>query len=85
MTSPSKTAIARVRRQGLPRELTLVRVGAARCWVAGTLVFEAQLNPQTINDTLGTLLKYQDGMAKIQGSEATRILAEVKVERAAAG
>ena len=27
-----------------------------------------ELDPQTINDTLGTLLKYQDDIAKIQGS-----------------
>ena len=43
-----------------------------------------ELDPQTINDTLGTLLKYQDDIAKIQGSEAARILAEVKAELAAA-
>jgi MoxR-like ATPase len=36
------------------------------------------LDPETINDTLGTLLKYQDDIAKIQGSEAATILAEVK-------
>ena len=43
------------------------------------------LDPQTINDTLGTLLKYQDDIAKIQGSEAARLLADVKRELAAAG
>jgi MoxR-like ATPase len=43
-----------------------------------------ELDPQTINDTLGTLLKYQDDIAKIQGSEAARLLAEVKRELAAA-
>src|SRR5512134_3697921 len=44
-----------------------------------------ELDPQTINDTLGTLLKYQDDIAKIGGSEAARLLAEVKRELAAAG
>jgi MoxR-like ATPase len=44
-----------------------------------------ELDPQTINDTLGTLLKYQDDIAKIQGSEAARLLAEVKRELAVAG
>jgi MoxR-like ATPase len=44
-----------------------------------------ELDPETINDTLGTLLKYQDDIAKIQGSEAAKILAEVKRELAAAG
>jgi MoxR-like ATPase len=42
-----------------------------------------ELDPQTISDTLGTLLKYQDDIAKIQGSEAAKILAEVKAELAA--
>ena len=44
-----------------------------------------ELDPQTINDTLGTLLKYQDDIAKIQGSEAAQILAQVKRELASAG
>ena len=38
------------------------------------------LDPQTINDTLGALLKYQDDIAKLQGSEASRILEEVRRE-----
>jgi len=42
------------------------------------------LDPETVNDTLGTLLKYQDDIAKIQGSEASRILSEVKLELAGA-
>ena len=40
------------------------------------------LDPQTVNDTLGTLLKYQDDIGRIRGSEAERLLAEI---RAAAG
>ena len=43
------------------------------------------LTPEAINDTLGVLLKYQDDIAKIQGSEAERLLAQVKNELAAAG
>jgi len=38
------------------------------------------LDPDTINDTLGTLLKYQDDIARVEGSEASRILKEVKAE-----
>jgi len=38
------------------------------------------LDPDTINNTLGTLLKYQDDIEKIQGSEASRLLAEIKNE-----
>ena len=40
----------------------------------------SSLNPDLLNDTLGTILKYQDDIAKIQGSEANRILNEVKME-----
>ncbi len=43
------------------------------------------LDPETINDTLGALLKYQDDIAKLRGSEAARILEEVKIELAQAG
>jgi MoxR-like ATPase len=42
------------------------------------------LDPQAINDTLGVLLKYQDDIAKIRGSEAAGILDQVKAELAAA-
>ncbi|MBI1774902.1 MAG: MoxR family ATPase [Proteobacteria bacterium] len=38
------------------------------------------LEPDAINNTLGVLLKYQDDIAKITGSEASRILGEVKAE-----
>ncbi len=43
------------------------------------------LTPEAINDTLGVLLKYQDDIAKIQGSEAERLLTQVKAELAAGG
>jgi hypothetical protein len=36
------------------------------------------LEPEDVNSTLGTLLKYQDDIARIQGSEAARILEQVK-------
>ena len=42
----------------------------------------SSLDPETLNDTLGALLKYQDDIVKIQGSEAGRILEEVKAELA---
>ncbi len=41
------------------------------------------LDPETINDSLGVLLKYQDDIEKIRGSEAAAILDEVKAELAA--
>jgi MoxR-like ATPase len=42
------------------------------------------LDPETINNTLGALLKYQDDIARVQGTEAARILSEVKAEIATA-
>jgi MoxR-like ATPase len=41
------------------------------------------LDPETINSSLGVLLKYQDDIEKIQGSEAAQILDEVKAGIAA--
>ncbi|WP_319773055.1 MoxR family ATPase [Breoghania sp.] len=38
------------------------------------------LNPEMVTDTLGTLLKYQDDIERIQGSEAKRIVDELKKE-----
>ncbi|MEO8630510.1 MAG: MoxR family ATPase [Betaproteobacteria bacterium] len=40
------------------------------------------LDPNTIDDTLGALLKYQDDIARVRGSEAARLLAEVRAEAA---
>jgi MoxR-like ATPase len=36
------------------------------------------LDPQTVSDTLGALLKYQDDIARMQGSESKRILDRAK-------
>ena len=36
------------------------------------------LDPATVDDTLGVLLKYQDDISRIRGAEATAILREVK-------
>ena len=43
------------------------------------------LDPETISDTLGALLKYQDDIARIQGGEGAKVLAEVKAEMLATG
>lgn len=45
-----------------------------------TQLDKVALDPQAIDDTLGVLLKYQDDIAKIQGSEAARLLSDVKSE-----
>ena len=41
-----------------------------------------EITPEVINDTLGTLLKYQDDIARIRGSEAARILEEINLRLA---
>ena len=38
------------------------------------------LDPEVINDTLGVLLKYQDDIVKMEGSEAKRVLDQIKSE-----
>ncbi len=43
------------------------------------------LDPETISDTLGTLVKYQDDIARITGGEGTKVLEEVRREMQAAG
>ncbi|TPM36705.1 MoxR family ATPase [Mesorhizobium sp. B2-3-5] len=42
------------------------------------------LDPETVSDTIGVLLKYQDDIARIEQGEGRRILNEVKAELAAA-
>jgi len=37
-----------------------------------------ELAPQTVDETLGALLKYQDDIAKLRGAEAARLLAETQ-------
>ena len=50
-------------------------------WTRALMELDAVvLDPQTLNDTLGVLLKYQDDIAKVQGSEAARLLAEVRTQ-----
>ena len=38
------------------------------------------LSPDVVNDTLGSLLKYQDDIVRIRGSEAARIIDQIKRE-----
>ncbi|HEX2565374.1 MAG TPA: MoxR family ATPase [Burkholderiales bacterium] len=41
------------------------------------------LDPETVNDTLGVLLKYRDDLERIAGEEATRLVTEAKAAAAA--
>ncbi len=42
------------------------------------------LDPETVSDTIGVLLKYQDDIARIEQGEGRRLLKEVQAELAAA-
>jgi MoxR-like ATPase len=54
-------------------------------WVTALHELDAvSLDPQTVNDTLGVLLKYQDDIVRMEGSEAKRILDQIKAELRAA-
>ena len=52
----------------------------AKCLLALDVV---ALSPEVISDTLGAVLKYQDDIQKLQGSEAKRILDEARTALAA--
>ena len=53
-------------------------------WVSALQELDSiTLDPQTINDTLGVLLKYQDDIARMQGTEARRLLEQIRAEIAA--
>ncbi|MGX0977279.1 MoxR-like ATPase [Roseovarius sp. MBR-51] len=47
----------------------------AKCLLALDVI---SLSPEVIADTLGAILKYQDDISKLQGSEAKRLLDEVR-------
>jgi MoxR-like ATPase len=48
-------------------------------WTRALLELDALvLDPEVVNNTLGVLLKYQDDIAKVQGSEAARLVEQIK-------
>jgi MoxR-like ATPase len=48
-------------------------------WTRALLELDAvELDPETVQNTLGVLLKYQDDIARMQGSEAARLLEEIR-------
>ena len=50
-------------------------------WTRALMELDAiELDPARLDDTLGVLLKYQDDIAKLQGSEAARLLQQVREE-----
>ena len=48
-------------------------------WAAAlTHLDKAELDPAAVDETLGVLLKYQDDIARVKGSEAARLVAEAR-------
>jgi len=70
------------------RQLELFKVpGVAETidWAGAlTELDKVALDPETVSDTIGVLLKYQDDIARIEQGEGRRILKEVKAELSAA-
>lgn len=55
-------------------------------WAKALLFLNANaLDPATVNDTIGALLKYQDDVSRVQGSEAQRLIAKVRDDIASGG
>ncbi len=55
-------------------------------WTRALMELDAMvLDPEVIQHTLGVLLKYQDDIARMQGSEAARLLDQVREEARVAG
>ena len=70
------------------RQLELFKVpGVAETidWAGAlTELDKVALDPETVSDTIGVLLKYQDDIARIEQGEGRRILKEIKAELSAA-
>jgi MoxR-like ATPase len=53
-------------------------------WTQALIQLDAlALDPEMINNTLGALLKYQDDIAKVTGSEAATLLSKIDADIAA--
>jgi MoxR-like ATPase len=73
--------------QKLRRQDLFKRPGVAETidWAGAlTELDQVALDPATVSDTLGVLLKYQDDIARIETSQTKAMLDEVKAELAAA-
>src|SRR5262249_34980538 len=73
--------------QALRREDLFKAPGVAETldWASALSELDAvALDPATVSDTLGVLLKYQDDIARIDGSKAKELLDQVRAELRAA-
>ncbi len=70
--------VQRLRGEGLFKKPGVAEtIDWAKCLLALDVI---NLSPEAIADTLGAILKYQDDIQKLQGSEAKRILDEAKAD-----
>jgi MoxR-like ATPase len=73
--------------QGLRKEDLFKSPGVAETldWASALSELDAvALDPATVSDTLGVLLKYQDDIARVEGSKASELLNQVRAEMRAA-
>jgi len=72
--------VQRLRREDL---FKLPGVSETIDWAGALSALDQQeLDPATVDETLGILLKYQDDIAKIRGAEAARLVAEARAAAA---
>jgi MoxR-like ATPase len=73
--------------QGLRKEDLFKQPGVAETldWASALSELDAvALDPATVSDTLGVLLKYQDDIARVEGSKASEMINQVRAEMRAA-
>ena len=73
--------------QALRKEDLFKQPGVAETldWAAALAELDVvALDPATVSDTLGVLLKYQDDIARIEGTKAKELIDEVRAELRAA-
>jgi len=73
--------------QGLRKEDLFKQPGVAETldWASALSELDAvALDPATVSDTLGVLLKYQDDIVRVEGSKASELINQVRAEMRAA-
>lgn len=85
-TALARQVVAFVQRLRAEDLFKLPGVAESIEWTRALVELDAiVLDPEVVNNTLGVLLKYQDDIARVQGSEAARLIGEVKAALATAG
>jgi hypothetical protein len=78
-------AIVRAKVPGVGKRLSEQGVAETLDWAGALSELDVTaLDPATVSDTLGVLLKYQDDIARLEGSKVKDLLDQVKSELRAA-